>query len=56
MTDSKFVEVVCPECGHKQRTFTHASTTVKCLKCNAVIAKPSGGKAVIKGKVKKVLG
>ncbi|MCD6415032.1 MAG: 30S ribosomal protein S27e [Candidatus Diapherotrites archaeon] len=52
--DSHFLLVVCPECGNKQRVFERSSTEVKCTKCNAVLVKPRGGKAEIKGKIAKV--
>ena len=57
MTENKsnFLMVACPECGHKHRIFNRASTEVHCTKCSAVLAKPTGGKANILGKVSKVL-
>lgn len=51
---SHFLLVACPECGNKQRVFEYSSTTVHCLKCNAVLVEPRGGKAKIHGKVLKV--
>ena len=53
---SQFLLVACGECNHKQRVFDRTSTEVYCAKCNALLAKPTGGKADIKGKIAKVLG
>lgn len=52
---SKFVEVVCARCGNKQVVFGKASTQVKCLKCNKLLLKNSGGKSKIKTAVTEVL-
>ena len=52
---SNFVVVICPECGNEQKVFDRAASVVKCEKCSTVLAEPTGGKAIIKGKVKKVL-
>jgi len=54
MPKTKFLQVVCPECDNKQSIFSNASTEVHCSKCNALLAKPTGGKAVITGKIVKV--
>lgn len=51
---SQFMKVKC-ECGNEQTVFTHSATTVKCLKCGAVLAEAKGGKADIKAKVVKEL-
>ena len=53
---SVFLRVKCPDCGNEQVLFSHASSVVKCLVCGRVLAKPSGGKAVIEGEVIKELG
>ncbi len=42
---SKFIRVKCLDCENEQIVFSHASTEVKCLKCEKVLAAPSGGKA-----------
>ena len=52
--DSKFVKVEC-SCKNQQIIFGKASTDVKCLVCNKVLASSTGGKAIIKGKVVEVL-
>ena len=52
---SKFVKVRCPKCKNEQTMFGKASTTVKCLVCEKVLAEPEGGKAKIKARVLEVL-
>jgi small subunit ribosomal protein S27e len=54
MPKTKFLQVTCPECGNNQTIFSNASTEVHCAKCSALLAKPTGGKAVITGKLVKV--
>ncbi len=46
-----FVKVKCQECGNEQTIFGRASTEVKCLKCEAVLAQSRGGKAAIKAEI-----
>ncbi len=53
--ESKFIKVKCPKCKNSQVIFGKASTKVKCLKCDATLAEPSGGKAKIKSRVEEVL-
>ncbi|MFH1448367.1 MAG: 30S ribosomal protein S27e [Candidatus Micrarchaeota archaeon] len=50
----RFLRVKC-DCGNEQNIFGNASTEVKCLVCNKVLAEPQGSKALIKGKVLDVL-
>lgn len=52
---SHFLQVRCPECGNVQMIFSHASTQVKCLVCNRVLAYPTGGKARIEARILKVI-
>ncbi len=52
---SRFLVVVCPNCGHKQVIFSHATFPVRCLMCGTLLVRPSGGKAQILGKVESVL-
>ena len=54
-TSSKFVKIRCPKCKNEQITFGRASTTVKCLVCEKILAEPSGGKTRIKSRVLEVL-
>ena len=48
---SSFLLVQCNECGHRQVVFDHAKTEVACQVCGSILAKPTGGKAEILGKV-----
>ncbi|MCD6491123.1 MAG: 30S ribosomal protein S27e [Candidatus Njordarchaeia archaeon] len=50
---SNFLLVQCPECSSKQIIFSHASIEVKCFVCGKTLAKPTGGKAKILGKILK---
>ena len=52
---SKFVKVKCENCGNQQIVFQSSATVFKCLKCNAVLVEPTGGKAKINGSIVKVL-
>jgi len=52
---SRFVKVRCSKCQNEQTVFGKASSEVKCLICNTILAEPSGGKAKIKAKVVEVL-
>ncbi|TFG13488.1 30S ribosomal protein S27e [Candidatus Thorarchaeota archaeon] len=42
--NSRFLKVKCLDCENEQIIFGNASTEVKCLKCDKVLAKPVGGK------------
>jgi small subunit ribosomal protein S27e len=53
--ESKFVRVKCSKCKNTQIIFGKASTKVKCLKCDGVLAVPAGGKAKIRSRVEEVL-
>ena len=55
MPKSKFILVKCPDCENEQVIFNHATTEVKCLICGRTLARPSGGKAIIKTKIVRVL-
>ncbi len=52
---SKFVKVRCPKCKNEQVIFGKASTDIKCLVCDKVLAKPTGGKSMIKVRILEVL-
>ncbi len=41
---SYFMKVKCTECGNEQIVFSHPAMDVKCLKCNAILLQPRGGK------------
>jgi len=51
---SKFLRVRC-ECGNEQNIFGNASSIVRCVVCDRVIAEPTGSRAKINGKILKVL-
>lgn len=55
ISKSKFVKVRCQKCKNEQIIFGKASTEVRCLICDQVLAEPSGGKAKIKARVLEVL-
>jgi small subunit ribosomal protein S27e len=44
---SKFLRVKCEKCKNEQVIFERAARVVKCLVCGEVLARPTGGKAVI---------
>lgn len=48
---SRFLQVKCPDCGNEQMIFSNATTVINCNVCGAVLAKPTGGRASIKGEV-----
>jgi len=52
---SKFVKVRCPKCKNEQVIFGKASTEVNCLVCGKLLAKPTGGKSMIKVRILEVL-
>lgn len=47
----KFVKIKCPECGGETITYSRASVEVKCIICNAIIVKPTGGLIEYKGEI-----
>jgi small subunit ribosomal protein S27e len=53
--DGRFITVKCEDCGNQQTVFEKATSVVNCLVCGTTLAKPSGGKAEIKGEVIGVL-
>ena len=53
---SKFARVVCKKCKNEQVIFTKIATVVKCLNCGGILAEPTGGEAMIKGKVLEMFG
>ena len=52
---SKFLRIKCPDCGNEQLVFSHATTTVHCNVCGAILAEPSGRKVTVKGEITNVL-
>lgn len=55
MLESKFLLIKCPRCRKPQITFGKATLNVKCLKCNKLLVKTTGGKTKIKAEIKEVL-
>ncbi len=54
-TESKFIKVRCKDCENEQVLFNKASRDVSCHICGSTLAKPSGGKAEIKGEILEVI-
>lgn len=52
---SRFLKIRCQSCKNEQNIFEGATTKVKCLICDAVLAMPMGGKADIKARIVEVL-
>ena len=52
---SRFIKVRCPKCNNEQIIFGKASTVVKCLICDNILAVPTGGKAKIRARILEVL-
>jgi small subunit ribosomal protein S27e len=52
---SNFLSVQCTECKEKTILFTHTTTDIHCKSCGQLIAKKTGGKAKILGKVLNIL-
>jgi len=53
--NSKFLKVSCKECEEENIVYSHASTPVMCKSCGNIIAKPTGSKAQIIGKISETL-
>jgi small subunit ribosomal protein S27e len=51
----RFIKTRCPSCKNEQIIFEGATTKVKCLICDNVLAEPKGGKAEIKARIVEVL-
>ena len=51
----RFIKTRCPACKNEQIIFEGATTKVNCLVCDAILAKPKGGKADIKARIVEVL-
>jgi small subunit ribosomal protein S27e len=52
---NRFLKVRCQSCKNEQIIFEGATTRVKCLVCDVVLAEPKGGKAEIKARVIEML-
>ncbi|MEA3293391.1 MAG: 30S ribosomal protein S27e [ANME-2 cluster archaeon HR1] len=52
---SRFLRVKCSNCTNEQVIFGSASSVIPCQVCNATLAEPTGGKAIIKTQILEVL-
>jgi len=52
---NRFIKVRCKNCKNEQTIFEAASTEVKCIICDQVLAKPRGGKAKLEASLIEVL-
>ncbi|KAF5425161.1 MAG: 30S ribosomal protein S27e [Candidatus Methanomarinus sp.] len=52
---SRFLRVKCSNCTNEQVIFGSASSVISCQVCNATLAEPTGGKAIIKTQILEVL-
>jgi small subunit ribosomal protein S27e len=52
---SNFVSVQCNECGEKRVIFTYTTIDIDCKACGHPLARKTGAKASIDGKVLKIL-
>ncbi|MFH1403755.1 MAG: 30S ribosomal protein S27e [Candidatus Altiarchaeota archaeon] len=55
VTESRFLRVKCNDCGNEQVIFGASSSTIKCLVCDKVMAKSTGGKTQVKTQIIAVL-
>lgn len=55
MPESKYMRVICKKCKSDQMIYNKVASVVKCNKCGAVLAEPTGGEARILAKVVEVL-
>lgn len=54
-TRSRFLKVKCNDCGNEQVIFGCASSNIKCIVCEKVLAVPTGGKTQVKTEILEVL-
>jgi len=55
VTGSKFLKVKCSKCKNEQIIFEKAAGDVTCSVCKEILAKSTGGKAILIAKVIKEL-
>jgi len=53
---SKFLRINCPRCGNPNTIFGKASMKIKCAKCNKLLVKTTGGKTIIKARIRRIYG
>ncbi len=54
-TNSRFLRVKCNDCGNEQVIFGASASNIKCLVCDKLIAKSTGGKTQVKTQILAVL-
>jgi small subunit ribosomal protein S27e len=47
----QFYQVTCPDCENEQTVYGKAASEVACAVCGHVLARPTGGKAILEGEV-----
>ena len=52
---SRFLSVKCQDCGNEQTVFSKSNTAISCAICGATLARPTGGKVMIRGTIIGVL-
>jgi len=52
---SKFIKVRCNKCKNEQIVFGKATTEVKCLICEEVLATPTGGHSKLNANILELL-
>lgn len=52
---SAFLLVKCPKCEAERVIFSHSKREIRCSNCGELLAEPTGGKAIIYGKIVKRL-
>lgn len=52
---SKFLKVKCKKCRNEQIIFNKSATEVKCLVCETILAKPTGGHSEILTTIEEVM-
>jgi len=53
--ESRFLKVKCEDCGNEQVVFDRTASVVLCQVCGSTLARPTGGKAAIRGEILEVL-
>ncbi|MCC6030250.1 MAG: 30S ribosomal protein S27e [Desulfurococcales archaeon] len=53
---SRFLRVRCPQCGNEQVIFDYATYPARCFICGYQLVVPTGGKAIIRGEIIRILG
>jgi len=53
--EKKFLEIACPRCQKPHTIFSKSTLKIKCVNCNKLLIKTTGGKTKVKAPIKKVL-